>query len=78
MPSSKKEKNLGRACAEELPHTNQIAALQGAVAPIGAVSGAATGVKMWSNGQDTFWGRLNGQAVRWAIARVLVKVKRRD
>ena len=30
--------------------------LQGEVTPIGAVSRAATGVKMRSNGQGTFWG----------------------
>ena len=29
---------------------------QGGVTPIGAVSRAATGVKMQSNGQGTFWG----------------------
>ena len=29
---------------------------QGGVTPIGAVSRAATGVKMRSNGQGTFWG----------------------
>ena len=29
---------------------------QGGVTHIGAVYIAATGVKMWSNGQDTFWG----------------------
>ena len=28
---------------------------QGGVTHIGAVYIAATGVKMWSNGQDTFW-----------------------
>ena len=30
--------------------------IQGEVTPIGAVSRAATGVKMRSNGQGTFWG----------------------
>ena len=29
---------------------------QGGITPIGAVSRAATGVKMQSNGQGTFWG----------------------
>ena len=29
---------------------------QGGVTHIGAEYIAATGVKMWSNGQDTFWG----------------------
>ena len=32
------------------------ALVQGGVTPIGAVSRAATGVKMQSNGQGTFWG----------------------
>ena len=36
---------------------------QGGVTHIGAVYIAATGVKMWSNGQDTFLGWSNGQAV---------------
>ena len=36
---------------------------QGGVIHIGAVYIAATGVKMWSNGQDTFLGWSNGQAV---------------
>ena len=35
------------------------------VTPIGAVSRAMTGVKMQSNGQGTFWGRSNSQAVCW-------------
>ena len=34
---------------------------QGEVTPIGAVSRAATGVKMRSNGQGTFWG-----SVKWS------------
>ena len=37
----------------------------GGVTTIGAMSRAATGVKMQSNGQGTFWGLVNSQAVCW-------------
>ena len=50
----------------------------GGVIHIGAVSRAATGVKMQSNSQGTFWGSVKrSSSVLGALSAVLLAIKRR-
>ena len=50
----------------------------GGVTPIGAVSRAATGVKMRSNGQGTFWGSVKrSSSMLGTIYKALLAIKRR-
>ncbi len=52
--------------------------VQGGVTPIGAVSRAATGVKMRSNGQGTFWGSVKrSSSMLGTIYKALLAIKRR-
>ena len=72
--------------SKRLNHTSQLLAMralkiQGEVTPIGAVSRAATGVKMRSNGQGTFWGLVKRSSSVLghyrSISTALLAIKRR-